>query len=203
MIINSTKTQIFNAAIDLFAKNGYDNVSMRQIASEVGIKAASIYNHYGSKEDILNDIFDYYEGNLKKYEPDLNWLLELVGRENPREILKRTIIIYPDDILPHMSKAMLIADKLSRTNERAGKIVYNMIHLAEIFDRPILEKLLRLGLIEPLDIDSFMSIHSNYCYAAAVRYYEDRENQKIETAEYNVCLDMIFRLVVPIALADN
>lgn len=37
-------------------KKGYDNVSIRSIARDVGIKESSIYNHYKNKEDILDKI---------------------------------------------------------------------------------------------------------------------------------------------------
>jgi len=56
----NNKDKIFNVSIDLFSKFGYDNVSIRQIASEVGIKESSIYNHFKSKESILDSILDYY-----------------------------------------------------------------------------------------------------------------------------------------------
>lgn len=56
----NNKDRIFNVSIDLFSKFGYDNVSVRRIASEVGIKESSIYNHYKSKESILDAILDYY-----------------------------------------------------------------------------------------------------------------------------------------------
>jgi AcrR family transcriptional regulator len=56
----NNKDKIFNVSIDLFSKFGYDGVSIRQIASEVGIKESSIYNHYKSKEAILDSILNYY-----------------------------------------------------------------------------------------------------------------------------------------------
>lgn len=56
----NNKEKIFDVSVDLFSKFGYDGVSIRQIASEVGIKESSIYNHYKSKEDILNSILEYY-----------------------------------------------------------------------------------------------------------------------------------------------
>ena len=39
-----TKDKIFDTALDLFSKKGYDSVSVRTIASEVGINAVS-YTH--------------------------------------------------------------------------------------------------------------------------------------------------------------
>lgn len=56
----SNKEKIFNVSIDLFSRHGYDGVSIRQIASNVGIKESSIYNHYASKEAILDIILNYY-----------------------------------------------------------------------------------------------------------------------------------------------
>lgn len=51
-----TKDLILIKALDLFSKRGYDGVSMRELAAEVGIKASSIYNHFSSKEDIFNSL---------------------------------------------------------------------------------------------------------------------------------------------------
>lgn len=52
----TTKETILYKALIMFSEKGYEGVSMRDIASEVGIKAASIYNHFKSKEDIFNSL---------------------------------------------------------------------------------------------------------------------------------------------------
>ena len=52
----STWALIRTAALDLFSKLGYEATSMRQIATAVGIKPPSLYNHYSSKEEILCEI---------------------------------------------------------------------------------------------------------------------------------------------------
>ena len=64
----NNKEKIFNTSIDLFSQFGYDGVSIRQIAKEVGIKESSIYNHYTSKESILDAIMDYYIDEMTKEE---------------------------------------------------------------------------------------------------------------------------------------
>ncbi len=48
-----TKELILNKSLKLFSDRGYEGVTMRDIAAEVGIKAASIYNHFKGKEDIF------------------------------------------------------------------------------------------------------------------------------------------------------
>ena len=56
----NNREKIFDVSIDLFSEHGYDGVSIRQIAGEVGIKESSIYNHYASKEAILDEILNFY-----------------------------------------------------------------------------------------------------------------------------------------------
>lgn len=48
-----TKKQIFRSALELFALQGYDATSARQLAARVGIEAGSLYNHISSKQDLL------------------------------------------------------------------------------------------------------------------------------------------------------
>ena len=68
----NNKEKIFHVSIDLFSKYGFDGVSVRQIAGEVGIKESSIYNHYPNKQAILNSILDYYIAEMTSEEIPLN-----------------------------------------------------------------------------------------------------------------------------------
>lgn len=49
----TTKERIVTEAVKLFSKNGYEAVTVEQIATAVGIKAPSLYKHYKSKKDIF------------------------------------------------------------------------------------------------------------------------------------------------------
>jgi len=61
-----TKERIFDVSLDLFSEKGYDGVSVREIAREVGIRESSIYNHYKNKEAILDAIIDYFQSELNQ-----------------------------------------------------------------------------------------------------------------------------------------
>ena len=51
-----TKRRILTEELKLFSTNGYEAVSVEQIARAVGIKAPSLYKHYKSKRDIFDNI---------------------------------------------------------------------------------------------------------------------------------------------------
>ena len=57
----TTKQRILAEAVKLFAKEGYEAVSVEQIAAAVGIKAPSLYKHYKSKRDIFDSILQFME----------------------------------------------------------------------------------------------------------------------------------------------
>ena len=46
-----TKDRITEAALSLFAENGFNGTSVKQIADAVGIRDASLYKHYKSKRE--------------------------------------------------------------------------------------------------------------------------------------------------------
>lgn len=49
----SRKEEIIKVAATLFRKKGYNAISMRDIAAEMDMKAASLYNHISGKQEIL------------------------------------------------------------------------------------------------------------------------------------------------------
>lgn len=53
MKITDRKTEIINVSAQLFKEKGYSAVTMRDIAQAMDIKAASLYNHIKSKQEIL------------------------------------------------------------------------------------------------------------------------------------------------------
>lgn len=50
------KDEIIQTSAILFQKKGFSAVTMRDIAKAMGIKAASLYNHIKSKQEILSEI---------------------------------------------------------------------------------------------------------------------------------------------------
>lgn len=52
----NTKQEILLAALDLFSVKGYEGTSISEIAQKVGIKKATMYSHFTSKQEILDEL---------------------------------------------------------------------------------------------------------------------------------------------------
>lgn len=52
----NTKKEILEAALELFSVQGFEATSISQIAGAVGIRKASLYSHFESKQAILDEL---------------------------------------------------------------------------------------------------------------------------------------------------
>jgi AcrR family transcriptional regulator len=64
-----TRQALREAALTLMARHGYDAVTMRQLAAEVGVQAAALYRYFPTKEDLLFALLrEHMEGLLAAWE---------------------------------------------------------------------------------------------------------------------------------------
>lgn len=59
-----TADKLRKVALELFARSGYAAVSMRAIAAETGVQAGAIYNHFPTKQDLLNELLQVHMETL-------------------------------------------------------------------------------------------------------------------------------------------
>jgi len=53
----STKDRILGAAEELFALHGFAGTSLRQVTSRADVNIAAVNYHFGSKENLVNEVF--------------------------------------------------------------------------------------------------------------------------------------------------
>ena len=53
----STKDRILGAAEELFAQHGFVGTSLRQVTSRADVNIAAVNYHFGSKENLINEVF--------------------------------------------------------------------------------------------------------------------------------------------------
>ena len=82
-----TRERIQSIALELFAEQGYEKTSLREIAERLGVTKAALYYHFRSKEDIVRSFVEDYRAELEEV---IAW-----GASQPRtpetraEILRR------------------------------------------------------------------------------------------------------------------
>ncbi len=121
--LTGTKEKIFDVAVDLFSKHGYNGVSIRKIADGAGIKESSIYNHFKNKEEILHCIFDYFQEGMRAQRPDASELVYEIEYMAPREVFRLIFIKYGKNRNPRIDKIAAILFMEQYINQRARSFV--------------------------------------------------------------------------------
>src|SRR5215213_3187258 len=90
---NGPKTMeaIRKAGLRLIYSQGYEAMSLRRLAAEVGIQAGSLYNHISTKQDLLFDLIKVHMDELLER---LDKALD--GIDSPLERLKAFITFHVD-----------------------------------------------------------------------------------------------------------
>ncbi len=73
----------------LIFEHGYEAMSLRQLAAEVGIQAGSLYNHISTKQDLL---FDLVQDHINDLLRELD--LALAGKADPVERLRAFVAFH-------------------------------------------------------------------------------------------------------------
>ena len=122
--MKNTKQEILKVSLDLFSIYGFEATSMSKIANTIGIRKASLYSHFESKQAILNEIIDkileYYD--KKSIFVNTDWNTEDIP-ESVDEIVKKIqgqiqFILHD----PYISKArkMLVIEQFN--NPKLSKL---------------------------------------------------------------------------------
>lgn len=94
------KDEIIHVASQLIKERGYSAVSMRDIAKELGIKAASLYNHIEGKQEILSVLI---MGLAREFTRGMEDVMK--GNASPIQQIEQLIEMHID-ITVHQSQAL-------------------------------------------------------------------------------------------------
>jgi TetR/AcrR family transcriptional regulator, tetracycline repressor protein len=96
-----TRAEVVEAAAAVLDRDGYDGLTMRSVAAEIGVQAASLYWHVKSKEDLSLLLFDHLIDNLDYGAPTGDWradLRRMAQRLRERLVGARDITrLFPED----------------------------------------------------------------------------------------------------------
>ena len=127
--LTGTKKKILEVAIELFSRKGYSDVSVRELTKEVGIKESSLYNHFKSKEAILEMIYLLFQQQNASAFPSVDILPELVKWISVEDFLWKGLENFKKTVEdPLHEKMWRILNIEQFKDQRARDIILNLYH---------------------------------------------------------------------------
>lgn len=148
-----TRVRILDAAIDLFSINGYSGVSIRDIARAVGIKESSIYNHFSSKEALLDEMFTLYDQESAGLIPSEELSEQVLNTITPQQFWENGFRQFKEVMgsARTMKLARILTMEIYRSERAREILLKNSIEGPIAFAEKIFRKLMERGQIRTMD----------------------------------------------------
>lgn len=65
------RQELLQKSLHLFARRGYNNINMKQVAAEIGVSTGTLYHYFPSKENMLAEMISWI--GLKNTEDYIQW----------------------------------------------------------------------------------------------------------------------------------
>jgi AcrR family transcriptional regulator len=131
-----TRSRLRELALQLFAEQGYEKTSLREIAERLGVTKAALYYYFKSKEDIVRSLVEDYYTAIDEL---IAW-----GKAQPRtsatraEIVRRYLDIVVDSTgvfrMLHQNQAAVSG--LAATKERGALFKERLDALVDVLTGP-------------------------------------------------------------------
>lgn len=145
-----TKEKIILEAVKLFATKGYGAVSIRDIAKTVGIKGASLYSHFESKEHILEEALLQFSQGYKVY---FERSIAAIEEESTLEGVMDVIFAELDEVVDISSyywQTLIFREQFN--NKLAREMAFQLFYTDTIYYiQSHFEGLAKKGVIAPFD----------------------------------------------------
>ena len=183
---DTRKKEIIMAALELAANKGLGNVSMNMIADKVGIKKPSLYNHFASKEELVEVMYQFLREEAKKNANigAIDYTIVFAGK-SALEILKMMVGGYFNmNQQEHMMNFYKVIYSERSLNPMAAKIVAEetdkmIIATKQLFYAMEIHKLLHFTNPDMSAVSFAMTVHGLMDYELDRRSGEcEAENQE-------------------------
>ena len=149
---HDTKSRIFDMALRLFSTSGVENVSMRDIAQAVGIKAASIYNHYVNKEQIVEACYDFFIQYHSIGRLDKGQYTRVLREGTQEEIANIPYNQFPPDQAENLVCAMSVLYSRIYTDQKAIDLYTKMVDSSLQFLQEFFKTGIEVGRFEAFNV---------------------------------------------------
>ena len=174
----NTRQRIQDVALELFAEQGYEKTSLREIAERLDVTKAALYYHFKTKEEILVSIFE----DLSQPIQDLiEW-----GKAQPQTLETK------QEIVRRYSQALAGAEPLFRFMQE-NQATVKELRIGEMFRNRMMG--MRDILIDPAAelVDQVRCVSAMFTLHAGMFVMQDLEgdSEKKREAVLEVALDLV------------
>ncbi|MBW5484034.1 TetR/AcrR family transcriptional regulator [Streptomyces bambusae] len=174
-----TRQRIQDVALELFAEQGYEKTSLREIAERLGVTKAALYYHFKTKEEILISVFN---DQTRPIDELIAW-----AREQPRtletkeEILRR----YSETLVSGASLYRFMQENQAAVRELSiGETVKNrlfaMVELLRTADSPLTDQV--------RCVSALFTLHAGMMF---LQHVEADDPEQTRQAALEVAIDII------------
>lgn len=158
----STKVKIINAALEIGASKGLSNTSLSDIANAVGIKKASLYNHFSSREEIIFSLYEYLREMAKNSRRNIPSMDKIILQAEPDVIIKTAV----DNYMEMTTKSKLgqffkVVESEKYYDDNAARIILEETKRMHKQTKELLEAMAKMGKLEINDMETAVSIFAN------------------------------------------
>ena len=127
-----TRSRVQKVALELFAEQGYETTSLREIAERLGVTKAALYYHFKSKEDIVHSFTDDSFAGLDQL---LDWAKEQPRTDEARrEILDRyvSIVLASSEVFRFLAQNRASVQSMEAGKERFARVRLRLEALVDV-----------------------------------------------------------------------
>ncbi len=192
----NTKKKLFFVAVKLFSEKGYKETSIKDIVTYLNMSKGAVYNHYKSKEEILDKIFSYLENKLLKRSTPVETVKKLAKDFSPEELIKNGkkeyISLFENEL---ESRIWMIVESLQNVDERAAKLIIRETNRITENIKTMLSFQKEFGKIkENIDTESLSYIIS-YSMRGLIMEYAIMKNLKKDRAKTEKKMDRVLNQI--------
>lgn len=160
----TTKEKILRVSIDMFSQKGFRDVSVREIAKAVGIKASSLYKHYENKEDILESIFESFKESMARTVVSEEDLRQYVTGVTPKKYLDDSFKLFKSVM---WSPEIIKISKIITKEQQRSRAVREFF-IEELIEKPVrtlahvFDLMMENGMIKNADSGQLAEEYSSY-----------------------------------------
>ncbi|GAC1426736.1 MAG: TetR family transcriptional regulator [Flavisolibacter sp.] len=138
MVLSDKQIQLLNVAERLFAQRGFDGTSVRDIAEEAGVNLSMISYYFGSKEGLMQALFQERTGHM-------GLKIEQLTQDETLSPMKKIETLVDDYIEKSLSKRLFFVILLTEQMLEKNEIITGLINELKKRNMDFLESIIKEG----------------------------------------------------------